>query len=269
MFANRLMMPFIILAFLFLYMAWEIDKSYSIWIIPFVLIVGLIYTFAPQVNWWWYQKHIPRIDPMVKMLLGKYSNIYPHLSEKEKQRFEHRVSLFEMANTFIPQGIETVPPDLKGIVCASAVELTFGREEFIFPKFETIVIYPHPFPSPQHEVLHIAEMEPSDGVVIFSMEHLMIGFTKPQSYYHIGLHEFAKIFIHTYPDEKYPKIKINFWKKIAKISGLKKDILEKWVGITIDDLPVAIVHYHTHQEKFKEVLPEMALSFDAIFKQIY
>lgn len=266
MFANKLLAPLIFLALAFLYLTWEVDRSYSIWIVPPVILSALIYVFAPQINWWWYQTRPLPIDPMVKTLLGKHLPFYAKLSEEEKKRFNHRVELFQMANEFMPQGMETVPKDVRGLISANAVWLTFGRKDFIFPKFENIIIYPHKFPSPQFpETFHASEIYEPDGVMIFSLEQFMPSFLNLSQYYPIVLHEFTKVFIMSYPNEGYPNFKESSWEQLSKISGLSKEKIETFIGLEVDFLPVAIVHFFTYPELFKQFFPKEAVELQKIF----
>lgn len=268
MFANKLLSPFVLLAIVFLYMTWEVDSSYSIWIVPPVMTAAVIYVFAPQINWWWYQTRPLPVDPMVKTLLGKHLPFYSNLSKEEKSRFDQRVELFQMANEFMPQGFETVPKDVQGLIAANAVWLTFRREEFTFPKFETIIVYPHKFPSPQFpKLFHASEIYEPDGVIIFSLEQFMPSFVNLKQFYPIALHEFTRVFIISNPDENYPNFYEDFWNKLPDISGLNQEKIEGFIGLpNVEILPVAIVHFFTYPEKFMQIFPQEAQMLQKIFQ---
>lgn len=267
MFSKKLAVPFIALALVALYLTWEVDETYSLWIIPPVITSALIYVFSPQINWWWYQRTPPKMDPMVKTLLGKYLKFYDNLSPEDKKKFDHRLGLYQLSVEYMPQGMEGVPPDVRGLIAACPIWLTFNREDFLFPKFENIVVYNHAFPSPQHpESLHSSEIFEEDGVIILSLEHFMPGFLETEKYYHIGLHEYAKVFINSYPDEKYPSFDDSFWNKIEQINGLKREALEGFIGLkNIPTLPIGIVYHFVFPEKFATVFPEEANLLKNIF----
>ena len=267
MFANRLLAPFVLLALVALYLTWEVDRYYSIWIVPPVIIAALIYVFSPQINWWWYQTRPMPADPLVRMLLGKHLPFYENLRPEEKNRFDHRVELFQMANEFLPEGMEAVPKDIKGLIASQAVWLTFGRKEFIFPKFEKIVVYPHKFPSPQFpETFHASEIFEPDGVLLFSLEQFMPSFLNLYQYYPIALHEFSKVFILSNPTEIYPEVTENFWNLLPKINGLTREKIETFIGLpNLEPLPIAIVHFFVYPEKFVEIFPREGAAFQKIF----
>ena len=267
MFAQRLIFPFVMLALLALYLTWSVDETYSLWIVPPVLISAAIYVFAPQINWWWYLRTPPPMDPMVKTLLGKHLPFYDRLSPDDKKKFDHRLGLYQMSIEWRSQGMDQVPADVQGLISACPVWLTFNRDDFTFEKFEDIVVYPHAFPSPQYpRTLHSSEIFEEDGVIIFSLEHFMPGFLETKKYYQIGLHEYAKIFRKTYPNENYPTLNDDFWQKLPQINGLTKAKLEQFIGLKdLEPFPVAVVHYFVFPEKFEEVFPTAATALKNIF----
>ena len=102
--------------------------------------------------------------------------------------------------------MEHVPEDVKGITAANIVMLTFGQKDYRLSNFEKSVTYPHPFPSPQFpKHLHSCEIFEEDGVILFSLEKMIPGATRQTQFYNIALHEYAKIFMLSYPDYNYPK----------------------------------------------------------------
>ena len=71
MFANYVATPFVALSLVFLYMAWEVDSDYAIWILPFVLLSAAVYIFSPQINWWWYSRHPKDLSPGLRAMMER------------------------------------------------------------------------------------------------------------------------------------------------------------------------------------------------------
>lgn len=259
--------PFVFCALLFLYLAWEFDEKYAFYIIPCVIVLAVIFVFSPQIDWWWYIRRPPALDPHVRMLLVKHHPFYQTLSTEDKEKFRDRVALFMLANDFKAQGTDAVPEDIKGVISSNAVHLTFRQSNFLFPKFETIVVYAHPFPSPQYpQKEHVSELYEEDGVLLFSADHLMFGFTQPRQYYNIGLHEYAHAFVLSHKDWPWPKLEEETWKALERISGFPKSGIFQWINRPdVELLPAAIVHYFTFPESFGAVLPDIKTAFDGIF----
>jgi hypothetical protein len=269
MLAKILLGFFLVCSLFFLYLCWEEGDQYVWYLVASFVMVPVIYMLEPQINWWWYQRRPPDLPDKLRHLVNTQLPFYQELSVENKTRFRQRMALFMEANEFMPQGMEAVPPDLKAVVAASAVQLTFGLEKYLFPKFENVVIYPHPFPSPQYpEHWHASEIYPEDGVVIFSAEQLMAGFLQPQRYFHIGLYEYARIFATSHPEVVFPTFKEADWEKLERISGFSQDFIEKWIGLPgVDIQAVAIAHFFIFPEKFKAELPAVFHLLSGIFHQ--
>lgn len=264
-----LSIPFFVTALVFLYMTWEVDESYSVYIIPPVVLLGLLFVFGPQINWWWYKRYPPKLDPNIRHLFRRHFHFYQKLSPDDKERFRRRVALYTIANDFMPQAMEKVPEDVKAFIAANVVQLTFGQEDFLLSKFERIVVYPKPFPTPQYpEKFHASEIFEEDGVVLFSAQQLAKGFLHPTQYYNIGLHEYAKVFMICYPEHPYPVFDQDIWSKLEQISGFSREFIAEWINLdNIDPLAVSISHFFVFPEKFRAVLPEVFELYGEIFRK--
>lgn len=269
MFSNYLAAPFVFLSLLFLYLAWEVDAEYSIWIAPFVILSALVFIFSPQINWWWYNRRPPQLEPGLSALLERFSTFYQMLSAADKHRFRSRVALFRMGTDWEPMAFEgeAVPNDVQLALAAQAVMLTFERPVFLFEKFEKVIVFPRPFSTPEYPFDHASELYQPDGCLLFSAEQVMRAFTQPGGLYNVGLHEYAKAFVLTYPDEPYPAFdQEGVWEKLQAVSGMPAGHVESVVGLAgVDALPVAIHHFFSFPERFKAVFAEEAEAFEGIF----
>lgn len=261
--------PFAVGFFLFFYLAWAKDEAYAIYVVPCSLILGLMYVFSPQIDWWWYKRNPPDLTDGIRRFFSERYTYYTRLPLRKKDIFRQKVAMFSMATDFKPMVMPEVPEDVKAIVSASAVQLSAAFEDFLYPPFETVVIYPHPFPSPQYpEHFHISEMFEEDGVILFSLDHLIKSFAEPDQYYNIGLHEFAKVFVLTYPEKDFPELTEEIWDPLEEVSHFSHEALLKWINLPeIDPLPVSIAHFFVFPDRFKEVLPELYDKYATIFQQ--
>lgn len=236
-------------------------------IIPFIAL-GAIWALSPQIDWWWYKKHPPKLKKGLVEFFHRFSPFYNNLSSSNKERFGTRVRMFIEGKDFMPQGgMPNVPVDVQAIIAAAAVQLTFNKKDYLLSDFEKIVVYPKKFPSPlapRH--FHASEIFDVDGVMIFSLEQLFPSFREPKKYYNIGLHEFAKIFILAHPNLDYPELDETMWDELERISGMSYDNIVEWIGLPdIEIEPVAITHFIVHNEKFRKELPEVYQRYRMIF----
>lgn len=257
MLSRYLYIPFVLGAVGALLAAASVDSTYAVYAAPFVVGLAVVYILSPQIDWWWYQRHPPQLPAMVRHLINTKLPFYQDLSATDKTRFRNRMTMYMEANEFMAQGMEAVPPDVKGIVAASAVQVTFGHDDYLLNPFEHIIIYPHPFPSPQHpEEWHACEHFEEDGVIMLSAEQLVPGFLEPTRFLHIGLYEYARVFMHCHPAFEFPIITEEHWPALEQISGFPKDKTIKYIGLReIDLTALAVVYFFGFGEKFKVLLP--------------
>ncbi|MEN0006199.1 MAG: zinc-dependent peptidase [Bacteroidota bacterium] len=267
--AQLLSLPFVVSALVCLYFAWEVDEGYAIYMVPFVVLLAIIYVFSPQINWWWYTRNTPKLDPRLTILLQQRMPFYQQLTLEAKKQFRDRIFLYMHANEFTPQGTDSVPEDIKLVIAASAVQLTFGQEDFLLAPFEKIIIYPKPFPSPQYpRHFHASEIYEEDGVILFSAEQLMLGFMQPNQYYNIALHEYAKVFRVNYPEKDYPKLPEDIWEKLEQISHFSRKAVTEWINLEVlPPYPVSVSHFFIFPQAFQAHLPEVYERYVKVFGQ--
>jgi len=267
MLSRLLAAPFAIAGLSFLYLTWEQDSSWAIYMVPCVVAMAMIYVFSPQIDFWWASRNTPEMNPKLRMILTQQHPFYSSLSQPEQKRFRDRVVLYMMANEFMPQKMETVPPDLQAIVASNIVQLTFGQKDFLLAAFENIIIYPRPFPSPQYpENFHTSEIYPEDKVMLFAIEQLIPGTFNPTKYYNICMHEYVRAYIHMYPNNNFPKLEESDWGKLEQISGWDKAHIFKYINRPdVNILPVSVCHFFIFGVRFKEVMPALYDTYGNIF----
>lgn len=269
MFANLVAAPFIFASIILLYMAWEVDSDYAIWIVPAVLSSAVVYIFGPQINWWWYSKNPPKLSPGLLALLERFSVSYKRLDEAGKLKFRSRVALFTMGTDWEQMAWpdEVLPPDVQTVIAAQAVTVSFHKERFLFDQFEKIIVFPAPFSTPEYPFDHASELFAEDGCLLFSARQVMMAFMQPGSWYNVALHEYARVYARAYPKEHWPVLpEETIWEKLEEVSGMQRSHVESVIGLAgTEPLPVAIHHYFTFPESFKKVMPEAFEALESVF----
>ncbi len=258
MLSKYLIAPLVFVGLIFLYLAWEEDPAWSYYLIPCVIGAAIIYVFSPQIDWWWHQKHPPDLPAGLRKMLESRLPYYRRLPEGLQLRFRQRMALYMRAHEFQAQGMESMPIDLQAIIAATAVQVSFGQEDFLMEPYEHIIVYPHPFPSPQYpDKWHSSEVYDEDGVILFSAEQLMSSFMHPQKHFHIGLYEYARVFRRCHPEMHWPEWAEEDWQKLELVSGMKHSYLQKWIGLPDLEIgAVAVAHFFVFPERFQTVFPE-------------
>ncbi len=269
MLSKRLYIPFLLLLVIALYLTIMVSSSYSWYIIPPILICAAIFFIQPELDWWWYQKHIPPMHPQLEAIIEKSIPFYAALRQEDKKRFQNRVELYVIANSFVAKGVEEdsdLPKEIKYFLATNVVQLTFGQADYRLPKFERMVIYPAYFPSPNFpEYIHASETNTEDGVLIFALDPLMRGIMQAQEY-NIGFHEYAQAYIASYPDKDYAKEGEISWEDLSQISGMKSEAIKKHIALPeIDIRAVAIHHFFYFPEGMKNLRPALYERHSKIF----
>ena len=267
MLVRLIALPFALMALVILYLAWEVDDSYGFYLVIPGIALAVLYSLSPQINWWWYLKHPPALDKPLVQLLENFHPFYRQLLPGQQERFRNRMALFMEGTDFMSQSEKEIPEDVKGAIAMQAVHVGFGQSEFLFSKFEKVVVYPGAFPSPQHpRHFHASEIFEEDGVVLLSAQHLMQAVAHPGRGYNVGLHEYAKVFMLQYPEYRYPVFTEQQWPELEKIGKLTREQIGQWIGLPEFDIAaVAIHHFLNHPAAFFEFFPEEFYRFRDIF----
>ncbi|MBN2166167.1 MAG: zinc-dependent peptidase [Marinilabiliaceae bacterium] len=123
-----------------------------------------------------------------KLLTEKYT-YYNKLSNEYKEEFCNRTLAF--ANHFKWQsGNETeITDEMRLLVSATAIQLTFGLKQIDFSPFETIIIYSDAYYNNLTHKFHKGEV--NNRYIILSWKHFVEGIKIDNDKINLGLHELA------------------------------------------------------------------------------
>lgn len=132
-----------------------------------------------------------RLDENKKSVLVSQFKFYSKLTTKHQRIFEHRVASFIKDKYFIGrEGLE-VTEEMKVLISATAVMLTFGFRDFYIGLLNRIFIYPNEFYSIAREEYHKGEFNPKLKTLVLSWKDFRKGFENYHDNINLGIHEFA------------------------------------------------------------------------------
>ena len=131
------------------------------------------------------------LKPAYRRLLEQHSAYYQLLSPYNKKRFEKRVQQFIQLKRFIPRNMPVVTDEMKVLIAASAVQLTFGLPNVFLLHFQNILIYPDSYYSTISKRYHKGEVNPAFGMIVLSWKDFVEGLQTPDDSLNLGLHEMA------------------------------------------------------------------------------
>lgn len=139
--------------------------------------------------------HIPfflrKLDASKKTILRNQFRFYNKLLPKHQRIFEHRVASFIKDKNFIGRSGLEISEEMKVLISATAVMLTFGFRDFYIGLLDRIFIYPDEFYSRANEEYHKGEFNPKLKTLVLSWKDFKRGFENQHDKINLGIHEFA------------------------------------------------------------------------------
>ena len=177
----------------------------SFFFLILILLGGLIitqliyqpYTIIKKIILYFYKDTINRhlliynLKAKYKSILSQYNLYYVKLDERNKKIFEKRLAKFLAMKVFIPRGgLEKVTDEMKVLIGAKAIQITFGHPSIYFEHFWRILVYPDTYYSEINETYHKGEVNPR-GFIIISWKNFVEGISDRSDGINLGLHEMA------------------------------------------------------------------------------
>lgn len=131
------------------------------------------------------------MQPREKAILLSGFPFYKRLDDRKKRYFEHRVSVFLSKYPFHAKGGQVITDEVRILISATYVMLTFGMRNYLISAFNKIIVYPDVYHSTISDSAHKGEFNPQVKAVVFSWNHFVAGLDSAQDNINLGIHEFA------------------------------------------------------------------------------
>lgn len=247
-----------------------------IFLIPFVLVIAPAMFLALRYHYWF--KYRP-IEPHYKVILEKYYGYYRNLSSDLKGDFERRVSLFIRGKTYYGKdGIE-ITDEMRVLVAATAVQITFGFKFFQLPRFSKILIYPTQYYSEQTKKHHKGEVYPMGRWIRLSWDNFLHGFGNPNDGINLGLHEMTHAMslenrirsngAHSFISPRaYAQWKPLALAEMEKIKRKEKSLFRAYASVNLEEfLAVSVEVFFEQTQQFSQYHPELYKSTCYLLQQ--
>jgi len=134
---------------------------------------------------------LKQLDSFQKGVLKNEFKFYNKLESKNKRYFEHRVASFIKDKHFIGRDGLQVTAEMRVLISATAVMLTFGFRDFYIGLINSIFIYPGAFYSKMNDDYHKGEFNPKLKALVFSWSDFKKGYDIEDDNVNLGIHEFT------------------------------------------------------------------------------
>lgn len=141
-------------------------------------------------HFYFFPKRLPK-DEEEKLL--KNFPFYSKLSKRHRLYFQHRVIKFREDKNFEGRDGFEVTTEVKNMISATAVMLTFGMRNFYLGILQKIILYPQEFSSNTTGKIHKGEFNPLMHVLVLSWKDFKEGFENGKDNLNLGIHEFTHV----------------------------------------------------------------------------
>ena len=199
-------------------------------------------------------------------ILTKNFSYYNQLSYNGKAKFVNRLVDFISSKTFVGMENLTITENIKILISSSAIQLTFGLENYRLAYFTTIQIYPGYFYSKLFQT-DLKGGASEKGVLLFSWQDFLKGYEIPDDKYNLGLHEMAHALkLNVLKGEDFDA-KFSFYldnwleigsKEFFRINKKNESFLRAYGGRNMYEFfAVCVEHFFEAPFEFKKRLPDI------------
>lgn len=244
----------------------------------FGLISAYYYIKLRHFKHYYFIKRFIKIRKKYKKVLEEKFDYYKNLCPSDKIRFEKRVQYIISSKAFIPRDKKPVTTEMKALIAASIVQLTFGFPGLHLTHFKKIIIYPEDYYSRLNRTFHKGEVNPGRGIIVLSWNHFKKGYSEKDSFKNLGLHEMAhalrlenNIFNEEYNflDESI----MEKWEKycnveVRKIRKGEESFFRRYAGTNTEEFfAVAVENFFERPQEFSEIHPDFYQIMVALLQQ--
>jgi Mlc titration factor MtfA (ptsG expression regulator) len=218
----------------------------------------------------YYNRHLIfiRRDPKIRAFLETNFKYYQRLNAEDKLIFERRVIKFIRMKTFEPRGdLKEIRPEMKILIAASAIQITFGFPSLYFRHFDTILLYPDAYRSTITGNYHHGEVN-TRGIIVLSWSRFLEGYHIDNDGRNLGLHEMAHALkiadaIHSddydFLDSALMRTFISLARaEMQRINGGEKSFFRDYAATDDHEFfAVAVENFFERPEAFRQSHPQM------------
>lgn len=222
-----------------------------------------------------------------RLILITEFEFYNRLKEEYRPSFEHQLAHFIKKKKFAGKEGLVVTEEMKVLIGASYVMLTFGMPHYNNTSIKTIEIHPKKYYSKYSKGYHYGEYNPRQKTIKFSWEDFLKGYEFTNDNRNLGIHEFTHaLHVHAYRKneassenfiETFNQI-IEYSHRPSTLRSIKNAGYFRDYAFTnrMEFLAVLLEHFYETPKEFKRYFPRLfemivhLLNYDErVFKKEY
>ena len=133
-----------------------------------------------------------KISSAELVFLESYFPYYRRLKPQHRLEFVDKLEQILTVKKFVGRGeIRQVTDEMKLLIGATLVMVTFGWKDFRLSHFHTFLIYPDDYYSTINQTYHRGEVNPRHGLIVLSWKSFVRGLAREDDGINLGIHEMA------------------------------------------------------------------------------
>ena len=212
----------------------------------------------------------------IKEVLENNFSYYHNLPENLKADFILRTYYFMRHQNWISSSSPRLSLYKKTMISASAIQLTFGLNNFRFVRFRTIMVHEDAYYNKLTQKYHRGEVNRA-GLIVLSWKYFEEGYANDSDKFNLGLHEMAHALdleLHLTQGRQYnihrlmAKFKQSAFDEIVKMRNGNGSFLRNYGSTnTKEFFSVAVEHFFEAPQSFRSKLPELYLELCQLLNQ--
>lgn len=209
--------------------------------------------------------------------LNRNQPYYQRLDPVLKEKFEARLEQFRSKKKFMRNGGGPLPDGVILMISATAVQISFGLDQFTFPHFNTIIVYPDTYISPFLNAKAKGEVNPK-GALVLSWQDYLEGYKNYDDGYNVGLHEMAHVLFleNLIPNREYKFLSETFLEKwrneaesqLERFNEPGKKFLRKYASVDMHELfAVSVEAFFEKPDAFCKAQPQLYHTLRGLLNQ--
>lgn len=221
-------------------------------------------------NFYRFELFLQKLNVQQRLIVSDNTLFYNKLSSVNKKYFEHRIVRFIENHEFIGREGVVITKEMKLLISATAIKLTFGYRRYLFSMIDKVIIYPKDYFSVIGNQQHKGETNPRYKTIVFSWKDFKEGIKIENDNLNLGLHEFTHAMHFSFLSEKSFSAML-FKKNLRKLLNFLENKEEQRKLISAgylreyafenqyEFLAVLIEHFFETPNEFKIELPQVYL----------
>lgn len=246
----------------------------------FLLSMGLLFLFSltGKIGIGFQIPGIARpLDYRYRKILNRYFSYYHLLNSKEQKLFKQKLQYFIHIKQFIARDIK-MTDEMKVLISACAVQLTFGFPKVMLSHFKRILIYPNDYYVTINRKYHKGAVKSRLQAIVLSWKNFVQRYIEDNNGKNLGLHDMTHALqlenrIFNKKAGFLDNNTLDQWhqlagKEIEKIRMGQSTMFRNYGGTNQDGFfSIAVENFFEHPQKFNKLMPELFKLMTKLLRQ--